>query len=275
MKPTLTLAVFSATALAASKLNPSYEIHFLLDPSVVLAPSTDASSSFSLDTYSLIPPLLSAFSMSTTTLQMSIQYLDTPSQTLYNAGWSPRIRKLETSSPSTYELTYKKRYPIASGINAALETAKSEGFTSSSPFDGQVEWGWANQTLSVSDKKDVKIKGYSGLEMPDAEDSKRVLRDEAPGLFGLVDELDEARVYGPVRARRSVGEWEGEEVDVEVWEVRTEDGEGLEGLVEVSFKTKGYTDAVSRRDALVHFLAKRGWLVERDSLKTGLIMGRY
>ncbi|KAK0715356.1 hypothetical protein B0H67DRAFT_553907 [Lasiosphaeris hirsuta] len=268
-------AVVAATAAcgvqAASNLVPDYEVKLLLNPTAVL----DAN-------HKLVATVLAQFSMPTTVTKMNVQFLDKNDKTIYNAGWSPRIRK--TEGEDDFELTYKKRYPVTGGsIDGALSTANVDGFDSSDTnYDAQIEWGYTAKTLSISRKKSSSGSGYSGQDLPNQSDSRSILIDEAPGKFEDwssnnwgITALASSRIYGPVLAKRSVGTWSGQELYIEVWPIRDAAGTGIEYIVEASFKTTSNTTASSKHDDLVNLLTLKGWFLAQDSLKTQLIMDRY
>ncbi len=261
-----------ASAIAAPNMTPDYEVKLLMDPSVVLNPSDNK----------LTPTVLSTFSMPTTVTKMNVQFLDKNDKTIYNAGWSPRIRK--TEGESGFELTYKKRYPISGGdITAQLTTANTEGFDASDTnYDAQVEWGYLQKTLSISRKKSASSSGYSGMDLPNQSDSRDMLIDKAPGKFvdwGSANwgttALASSRIYGPVLAKRSIGTWNSTQLYIEVWPIIDSAGTGIEYLVEASFKTTSELEASQKHDALADFLQIQGWFLAQDSLKTSLIMDRY
>ncbi|KAK4201891.1 hypothetical protein QBC40DRAFT_277389 [Triangularia verruculosa] len=269
---------------ANSTMTPDFEVKFLLNNSQVL------------DSGSFKPNdiLRAAFNLPEKPITMNVQFLDTPAKEIYNAGWSPRIRKIE--GESGYELTFKKRYPIidhqadgaidAGDLLTALNLAKGDGFDATeTKYDAQVEWGFEKQTLSISRKKKVKKDsvGKKEIGLPDEKESRKLLIEEVPGKF---DDwsfekwgrslLSQAVIYGPVLAERYEGTWEGVEVDIEVWPLRSTDTEtGIENIVEVSFKSDNGNEAGNKHTALGQFLKESGWLVPGDSLKTQLIMDRY
>lgn len=72
------------TASAASNIVPDYEVKLLLIPTAVLGSDNK-----------LKATVLSTFAMPTSVTKMNVQFLDTSSKDIYNAGWSPRIRKME------------------------------------------------------------------------------------------------------------------------------------------------------------------------------------
>ncbi|KAK4159495.1 hypothetical protein QBC43DRAFT_326987 [Cladorrhinum sp. PSN259] len=270
----LAIAIFTPQLIsAASNMTPDYEIKLLLNATAVLDPST----------HKLTPSVLSAFSMPTSVTKMNVQFLDTSSKTIYSAGWSPRIRK--TEGEADFELTYKKRYSITgSDITAALNAANADGFDSSETnYEAQVEWGYAQKTLSISRKKTAAKSGYSGMDLPNLSDSRSMLIDKAPGKFvdwngqnnWGTDLLAVSRIFGPVLAKRSVGTWSGLQVYIEVWPILDAAGTGIEYLVEASFKTGSVSVASAKSADLQSYLEGYGWFQAGDSLKTGLIMDRY
>jgi hypothetical protein len=267
----ITLLAITATTQAKPNMAPDYEVKLLMNPSVVLGSDNK-----------LTPTVLSTFSMPTGVTKMNVQFLDTEAQDIYNAGWSPRIRKIENEND--FELTYKKRYPVTNGnIDGALTTANNEGFDSSETgYEAQVEWGYTKQTLSISRKKSHSDSGYSGMDIPDLGDSQAMMISEAPGKFEDwlynnwgTDMLSDSRIYGPVLAKRSTGTWSGVELNIEVWPILDAAGTGIEYIVEASFKTISRSTASSKHDQLITFLQSKGWFLAQDSLKTSLIMERY
>ncbi|KAK4160441.1 hypothetical protein QBC43DRAFT_359577 [Cladorrhinum sp. PSN259] len=268
-------------ATSSSTMTPDFEVKFLLSSSLVLSQSNGKPT----DSFR------SEFILADKTIKMNIQFLDTPAKELYNAGWSPRIRKIE--GEAGWELTYKKRYPIGDDGNpntddiaSTLLIALGDGFDASdSKYDAQVEWGHEKQTLSISRKKKVKKDSIDkkAMDLPDERQSRSLLVDEAPDKFsnwqfdswgtGL---LKDGVVYGPVYAKRYEGKWNGVDVDVEVWPIRKAAGiQETEDIVELSFKSDSSIEAKEKHGALGEFLREKGWLVPRDSLKTQLIMERY
>jgi hypothetical protein len=267
------LALLSASlARAASNLTPDYEVKLLMDPSKVLGPD-----------FKLTSTVLSTFSMPTSVTKMNVQFLDTDSKPIYNAGWSPRMRKIE--GESDFELTYKKRYNVTNGdINGALTLANNEGFNSGDTgYEAQVEWGYQKQTLSISRQKTGSGSGYSGQDLPAKSASQKMMIDNAPDKFNNWlysnwgdDQLSNSRLYGPILAKRSIGTWSGiSKFYVEVWPIKDAAGTGTEYIVEASFKTTDRSTASSKHDELVSFLQGKGWFLAQDSLKTALIMQRY
>jgi hypothetical protein len=262
-----------AASLAQAKANmvPDYEIHLLMDPTVCLGSD-----------FKLTPTVLSTFSMPTTVTKMNVQYLDTDAKDIYNAGWSPRIRKIE--GVDDFDLTYKKRYEVVNGdIDGALTTANTEGFDSSTTtYDAQIEWGYTQQTLSISRAKTGSGNGYSGMDLPGKSSSRSMLISNAPDKFDDwlynnwgTDMLASSRIYGPVLAKRSIGTWNSMDLYIEVWPILNATKTGTEYIVEASFKTSSRTNAATQHDNLQAFLQSKGWFLASNSLKTSLIMSRY
>lgn len=258
-------------AKAASNMVPNYEVKLLLDPSVVLNSDNKLNST-----------VRSAFGMPDTVTKMNVQFMDTPDKDIYNNGWIARVRKME--GDKDFELTYKKRYPIAGGdIDAALTQANLEGFDSSDTnYEAQVEWGYRNQTLSLSRVKNDSKSGYSGMDLPSASDSRKLLINNIPGKMDKwlysgwgTDMLNDSRIYGPVLAKRYTGTWSGLKTYIEIWPIRTADGSGIEYVVEGSFKTDDRAAAQQKHDEFIAYLQNKGWFLPQDSLKTQLIMDRY
>jgi len=267
---TIALAVVSASLTMASNLVPDYEIKLLLNPSVVLTSD-----------HKLTATVLSTFAMPTSVTKMNVQFLDTEDTEIYNATWSPRIRK--TEGEDDFELTYKKRYTISGGdIDAALTTANLDGFDSSTDYEAQVEWGYQKQTLSVSRQKTASDAGYSGMDLPGTSNSRDMLINDAPDKFDDwlgnhwgTDLLEVSRIYGPVLAKRSIGTWSGLELFIEVWPITNAAHTGTDYIVEASLKTESRTTASAKHDELITFFQNQGWFLAQDSLKTSLIMERY
>jgi len=239
---------------AAPNMTPEYEVKLLLKPTAVLGPEKELKST-----------VLSAFDMPPSITKQSIQFLDTDSKDIYTAGWSARIRKNENDDG--LELTYKKRYAIMGG---------------DVKYEAQVEWGYQKQTLSISRKKKVADPTNSEIDLPGESNSRAMLIDEAPDKFDDwqgnnwgTRKLEESRIFGPVRAKRSVGKWEGMRLYIEVWPIGQRASTEIDYLVEASFKTESRMTASAKHDSFISYLQDKGWFLCKDSLKTQLIMDRY
>jgi hypothetical protein len=262
--------ISNSSAEKVSNMTPDYEVKLLLKPNAVLNSEKE-----------LISTVLTAFDVRLSPIKQTIQYLDTTGKDLYATGWSTRIRK--TENEDGLELTYKKRYTIAdSNINAALTEANNDGFDASeAKYDAQVELGYQKQTLSISRKKSTDSM-TSGMDLPGEISSRSMLIEEAPNKFDNwvynkwgTDMLAQSRIFGPVRAKRYVGKWEGTKIYLEVWPIRNAEATGDDYLVEASLKTETYMDATGNQASLISYLQGEGWFLQQDSLRTQLIMERY
>ncbi|TPG68178.1 hypothetical protein EEL31_06285 [Brevibacillus laterosporus] len=261
----------SEAAQAAGNLEPDYEVKLLLDPDQVL--SSD---------HKLLPEVLKAFNMPDSVIKMNVQFLDTDDQDLNQEGWISRIRK--SDSKEHLELTYKKRYPIKNDdIDATLTQANKDGFDATdTDYEAQVEWGYKQKTLSISREKKVKQSGYQGTELPSLADSIKLVTTNIPGKLDKwlyagwgKEKLEQARIYGPVLAKRYTGTWNGLKTYVEIWPIKAASGNSVEYIVEASFKTAKSSVAVEKQKKLIVFLKEKGWFLPKDSLKTALILERY
>lgn len=254
-------------------MEPNFEVKLLLKPSKILAPENELASK-----------LRSAFGITTSATQIGVQFLDSNEKIIYNAGWSPRIRKIQDESD--LELTYKKRYAITGNdVDAALQMASDAGFArEGKKFKAQVEWGYQKMTLSISHKRSASDEACCKTSLPTKKMSRDMLVSEAPNRFKDwqdvknwgTNALEVSRIFGPVEAKRWTGNWKGVDVYVEVWMIFREKGvTETVPLVEVSFRMENATEAAAGRGELIVFLREKDWLLEQDSLKTQLVMERY
>lgn len=214
--------------------------------------------------------------------KISMQFLEARPHQLHQEGWNIRLRRLE--GDDTVELSYKRRYRIEpDGFKAALAAAAAEGFSADEDdYAAQVEWGYGRRSLSFTRKKALKAKGLDEMELPTLVDTRAAVVRELPGKLDRYKQAGWARglltdglLYGPVFGKRYSGEWQGPELDFEVWLVRTKSGEGFQPVVELSFKAEKEADAAGLRDKLMQFVRDHGWLLEEDVLKTEMILTRY
>lgn len=260
----------SAPVEAAANMTPGYEVKFVLNQNVLDPDSTPDAE------------LSSAFGLPGSGQKIAVEYFDTDGQNLDEEGWNVRLRKKEDKK--NYEITYKKRYAVTNGdINAALTLANKEGFDAGDTnYEAEIDWGYGKQTLSLSNDKDVKTSDTKAT-LPSESKALDMILDKLPGKLDDWNgqshwgkqQLEDSRAYGPVMASKYKGTWNGVEVDVEVWPIRTADGSGTEPIVEISFKADEYADAASNRQKLMDYLNQEGWLVPQDSLKTQLVLDRY
>lgn len=253
---------------------PDYEVKVFLDPAEVL--DSDKNLKTSVKSY---------FNAPSSVNKLAVQFMDTDNLDINDYGWIVRIRKTEEYTDSEFELVYKKRYPVSNGdIAGALATAANEGFTASETnYEAQVDWGYQKQTLSITRKKIVEKGGYEGMELPTRKDSRSWAIAEAPGKYVNwvyndwgTDMLEDVhKPYGPVKAKRSIGTWDGSEIYLEVWQILNENGTSFDYIVEASFKEDMYSIAASKKADLEDEMNLLGWLLPIDQLKTQLILERY
>lgn len=256
---------------------PDYEVKMFLDPAKVLGvdlkPSREADRVLNLKRPGR---------------KIVMQFLDAPRPAagelppLHAAGWNVRLRRFEDTGE--VELSYKRRYRVEpAGLAAALLIAAGDGFTAGErDYAAQVEWGYERQRLSLTRKKVLSAKGLHEGELPALPDARAAVVREIPGKLDRHREAGWARrlltdgvVYGPVPGKRYRGEWQGPDLDLEVWLVRAEAGPGVEPGVELSFKAAEAAEAAGFRDKLTQYVRDHGWLLDRDVLKTEMILKRY
>ncbi|MFC7216962.1 hypothetical protein ACFQLX_02060 [Streptomyces polyrhachis] len=224
----------------------------------------------------------SAFGITGSAKSRSYSYYDTDTLALDAEGWSVRLRHKDGSS---FEETYKKRFPVSNGdINGALAAANAAGFDSSDTnYDAEVDWGYAKQTLSFSNEKSHSASGYSGTSMPSSSTGRTWLVNDIPGKlqdwrstgWGKTT-LSASRAHGPVTSKVYGGAWSvSDDASVEVLPVVNAAGTGTEYVVELSFKTDSYADAAKLHTDAIALAESKGWLYHGDILKTQLILDRY
>lgn len=256
---------------------PNYEVKLFLDPAKVLdvefKPNAGADRTLDLKHPSR---------------KIAMQFLDVPGATpadkrqIDAAGWNVRLRRF--ADTDKLELSYKRRYRIEPGHLAdVLAAATSDGFHArEADYAAQVEWGFSRETLSFTRKKECKAAGSGKLDLPDAEEFRALAAREVPGKLDRTNRpgwakglLATAHLFGPVLGKRWAGNWQGPELSFEVWMIRAATGAGYEPVVELSFKAKTQADANGFREKLTMFVRDQGWLLERDVLKTAMILERY
>ncbi|MFJ5274740.1 hypothetical protein [Streptomyces sp. NPDC088358] len=265
-------SLFATTtpAQAASNAVPTYEVKINLTTAAL-----DSS-------HNPLAAVKSAFGISGSAKARSYEYFDTSALGLNGQGWDVRLRH---KSGSSFEESYKKRFPVTGGdINAALSTANTAGFSSNDTnYDAEVDWGYSKQTLSFSNEKSHSASGYSGTALPSVStglgwvvgDIPGKLEDWSSSNWGKTT-LQASRVHGPVTSQAWGGEWEvSDDASIEVLPVVGASGSGTEYIVEVSFKTDSYSDATKLHTDAVNVAESHGWLYHGDILKTQVILDRY
>ncbi|MDP4095726.1 hypothetical protein OIN60_02840 [Paenibacillus sp. P96] len=255
---------------AAANAVPSYEVKFIAKPEAVLTSNGHVQED-----------VIQKLGLNSSPQAIGVAYYDTDQLELNEQGWDVRFRKKEDKN--NYELTYKKRYPIINGdIDAALSLANKEGFDASDDnYEAEIDWGYGKQTLSFSNTKKVNTNA-AGTQMPSEQESLALLLDKLPGKLEKwsskewgKQKLSQSRIYGPLTFYRYEGNWEDQELTLEVWPIRNSEGTGIENLIEISFKTDDRETATRLRSKLMDTLTANNWLLPVDGLKTQLILERY
>ncbi|MET9672801.1 hypothetical protein ABZY68_06835 [Streptomyces sp. NPDC006482] len=269
---TVAVALLAPTspAYAAANAVPTYEVKINLTTAALDSAFVPSAA------------VKSAFGITGSAKARSYSYYDTDALALDAEGWSVRLRH---KSGSSFEETYKKRFPVTNGdIAAALTTANAAGFDSGDTnYDAEVDWGYAKQTLSFSTEKSHSASGYSGTAMPLSTTGRTWLVNDIPGKlqdWGSVgwgkNTLQLSRAHGPVTAKVYGGAWgPSDDASIEVLPVVGAGGTGTEYVVELSFKTDSYADAADLHEDAIAVAEANGWLFHGDILKTQLILDRY
>jgi len=256
----------SAWALDENEIE--YELKFLLDPELVLT-----------DEHLLTADMCALIGAEPEYRAIDVIYLETPARSFDREGWINRIRWKENKKK--IECTYKKRYPLsgtdAEAIHAALAQAEADGFRfSDKGFSAEIDWGYAQMTLSVTQEASGKYKDYKSLSEFSTADAAEFLKSTMPkeelnwgGAKWGASMLERAQMLGPLRYQRIKGEWEGSEVQVDIWPLQ--DG----CTAELSFTVSGLENAAFMRAQMTALLEEKGVLLHRDSLKTQAILDGY
>jgi hypothetical protein len=261
----------STSSAASAVAVPDFEVKLFLDPAKVLdvefKPTRAAERTLGLQD---------------SNRKIAMLFLDGRPALLDPEGWNVRVRKFE--GEEKFELSYKRRYRIEPGkLPDALAAAATDGFhAQESDYRAQVEWGFERQRLSFTRKKDFRVKGLGGMNLPTVEEVRKVALEGLPGKLDRQKQPGWARgvltaghLYGPVLGKRWTGDWQGPDLSFEVWLIKTGPGPGYEPVVELSFKEAKQAKAADYRDKLRDFVRDQQWLIGNDVLKTKMILERY
>ena len=267
----------------AQPMTPGYEVKFLVDPAKILSGSEPI-----VD----FQNLFEGFALKGTT---KMSYYDTPDLALNNSGWTIRIRK--KSNKKAQQCTFKKRYAkinkkptLTQGdINKAIKSTEREGFNtvSAKEFLGgcEIDYGFSKCTLSYSADYNIAETGKGNTDIPDSVASIQFINDNKPAIF--TEDLSNIREHGAVTLTTYEGTFKGVvSVAVDIMTIKDELGTGTETICEVSFKLEDYTGAryekqtdlklVNKlREELRAVLVEKEYLLEKDGLKTNMILQRY
>lgn len=267
----------------AQAMTPGYEVKFLVNPDLILDNSTKEPKAEFL-------ALFTGMALKGTT---KMSYYDTEDLALNNAGWTIRIRK--KSNKKAQQCTFKKRYSkinkrstLTQGdVNKGVKKATREGFNTLTPFIGgcEIDYGFSKCTLSYSADYNIAETGKGNTDIPDSTASIAFINANKPALFNLP--LDNIREHGAVTLTTYEGTFKGVvAVALDVMTIKDELGTGTETICEVTFKLEDYTGVryekqtdlmlVNKlREELRAVLVEKGYLLEKDGLKTNMILQRY
>lgn len=267
----------------AQAMTPGYEVKFLVNPDLILDNSTKEPNAEFL-------ALFEGMSLKSTT---KMSYYDTPDLALNNAGWTIRIRK--KSNKKAQQCTFKKRYSkinkrstLTQGdVNKSVKSATREGFNTLTPFIGgcEIDYGFSKCTLSYSADYNIAETGKGNTDIPDSVASIQFINTNKPAIF--TEDLSGIREHGAVTLTTYEGTFKGVvAVALDVMTIKDELGTGTETICEVTFKLEDYTGVryekqtdlmlVNKlREELRAVLVEKGYLLEKDGLKTNMILQRY
>ncbi|WP_291626019.1 hypothetical protein [Clostridium sp.] len=267
----------------AQAMTPGYEVKFLANPDLILDTSTKQPNAEFL-------ALFTGMALKGTT---KMSYYDTPDLALNNAGWTIRIRK--KSNKIAQQCTFKKRYSkinkkstLTQGdVNKSVKSATREGFNTLTPFIGgcEIDYGFSKCTLSYSADYNIAETGKGNTDIPDSATSIQFINANKPAIF--TEDLSNIREHGAVTLTTYEGTFKGiVAVALDVMTIKDELGTGTETICEVTFKLEDYTGEryekqtdlmlVNKlREEVRAVLVEKGYLLEKDGLKTNMILQRY
>ena len=258
-----------------------YEVKFLVDPAKILSGSEPIAD---------FKNLFEGFALKGTT---KMSYYDTEDLALNQQNWTIRIRK--KSNKKAQQCTFKKRYSkinkkstLTQGdVNKSVKRATREGLDTLSPFLGgcEIDYGFSKCTLSYSADYNIAETGKGNTDIPDSATSIQFITNNKPAIF--TEDITNIRDHGAVELTMYAGTFKGTvEVELDVMTIKDELGTGTETICEVSFKLEDYTGARYEkqtdlmlanklREELRAILVEKGYLLEKDGLKTNMILQRY
>lgn len=195
---------------------------------------------------------------------MDVWYIDTLSQKFRKQGWSLRYR---FKPESGLELTYKKRY-TEPGYKSMLQTNTAQGF--SKDFKPEIDLGYSKMTCSLSctrlfEQYDEKLGMLEARRLAILNCPPTLLDWNSKNKgFG---HLCEAVLLGPVKAQRYKGEFDGQQIKIEIWP--------LGGYFsELSFDIQSEKSAEMKAH-VVDVLEKHNYLKKVNTLKTDAMLDYY
>ncbi len=249
----------------------SYEVHFLLDSDQVLD-----------EDHLLKKEVRNEYAVGKKYKSFGLAYLETNDRQFNREGWINRIRMREDKPEKGFGLTNKKRYAVpGNDVTSVIRSAEKEGFLlSDEMWSLEVEWGYSDMTLSISAERTEEAGEYTSIAELNPADAIAMVQKNLPteekdwkaASWGI-NMLETAQMVGPVFFKRYTGEYEGTEVQIEVWEIRGAESDKY--ITEISFKAQDYEEAVTLREKLMESLDHQGILVKKDSLKTQQILDAF
>ena len=253
---------------------PTYEIHLLMDPDLVLdedhLPTQEVCTLFGIEDrqdYKLY----------------EAAYLDTPGREFDSEGWINRFRMKKSKPDKEFELTYKKRYPVdGEDIDSALRQAVSDGFDLSDGAWSQeeIDWGLFSMTLSIAESMTVPADGAESISDLSDKDMDALMAQNMPAIerdwksAGWGEKLiEKSLAAGPLCYKKYKSDYSGHKIVLEIWEIK--DGEETSYVPELSAKIADRGEAAECREELIEALKEQGWLLEKDELKTRQVLDAY
>jgi len=114
--PLALLVLVPTAGGAADPARPNFEVKLLLDPARALTRQGD-----------LTPEVKAEFGVQSPPRRQSVAFLDDAGLSLNGAGWTVRLRRRDGDEEC--ELTFKRRYAVEDGLDAALQVPPAERTT--------------------------------------------------------------------------------------------------------------------------------------------------
>ena len=194
-----------------------YEIRISMDPDKVLD-----------EDHHLRQQYFDEFGLSEDYERYGAVYFETPDRAFDSEGWEGTICMREDEEADSFELTFKKRYPVSGeDIDGALCLARADGFDpADQTWNPCIEWGYSGLSLSLSAKRECPAQGCRTIADLSRSDAAQMLIEYALEIEGNRKAEDwgsravtEAGIAGPVYFNRYTGRFEDHKVEIEVWEI--------------------------------------------------------
>lgn len=205
--------------------------------------------------------ILKAFNAPDKDEDFLVQFIDHDKKH-YREKMTYRIRKSENDD--TYELQFKKRYPITTSIEAAVAAAAADGFKDA---DYEIEYSINKQTLSVTYAAEADADEHL---LPDLKTSHEHLKENVHAAFKKhLDMITTPEIVGPITFERHKGKLGGYKIKIEKWDIKDAH------IVELSSKVPTEKEAQNVQELLIEKLKALNVYEEKDQLKTDLIFEQY